>query len=399
MKNVISSILKKFDKISPEETLKILKQAEQEISILQMVLDSVTSGFIVCDTKNILLLTNKYANRLLEIEEGGELKELVWAAVKDKDISEFLQKVLLDRERIEDSEFFVDTNGINRLLTISVLPLVKNKKVTGSLILIDDITEKRSQEVKLRRVENLANLTNVAAGVAHEIKNPLASISIYIQLSQKLLRQQLNRISEEGERKSISLEQKTHEKFNKYLTNVEEEVERLNKIVVDFLFAVRPLEFNLIKSDINEQIKSAIDFFKPEFKQNKIIFTLDLQENISFILLDKQFFKQILLNLFKNAIEAMPDGGELIVNTFQRDAEVKIDITDTGIGISEDNKAKIFEPYWTTKIKGTGLGLTMVFKIIREHKGDISVKSELGKGTCFEISLPIPQKEKSLTFV
>ncbi len=116
-----------------------------------------------------------------------------------------------------------------------------------------------------------------------------------------------------------------------------------------------------------------------------------------YILIDKQYLYQALLNIIKNAIEAMKDGGKLAIQTTASDLEIKMRITDTGCGISEANKAKIFEPYWTTKIKGTGLGLTLVFKIIREHKGEISLESQEGKGSAFIISLPIPQKEKRLT--
>ncbi|GMO54258.1 MAG: ATP-binding protein [Termitinemataceae bacterium] len=386
MTSVIEKALKKFDKISSEETKKILQMAESEINILKMALDSAATGFIVCDTKNILLFTSKGANRILDIADESVSKETVWNALSDKEISVFLKSALLQKERIDGREFFSEQRNIRRLLSISILPLVKATSITGSLIVLEDISEKRSQEIKLRRIENLANLTNVAAGVAHEIKNPLASISIYIQLAQKLLRKI----------KDISISSKDGEKFENYLFNVQEEVERLNKIVVDFLFAVRPLEFTLIKSNINTEITNAIEFLKPELKENKIKYKQNLKNDLPLVLLDRDHFKQSLLNLFKNAIEAMSGGGTLSVSTYEKDNNIKIVIADTGCGISEEDKAKIFEPYWTTKIKGTGLGLTMVFKIIKEHKGDISIQSEKGSGTSFEISLPIFQKEKSL---
>ncbi|GMO26126.1 MAG: ATP-binding protein [Termitinemataceae bacterium] len=386
MNNFITKALKKFGKLSAEQTYEVLQTAEQELNILQMVLDSVTTGFIVCNNDNLLLLTNKNAKRFINLAEGSELKDCVWQSVGDPDIALFLKQTLTQSERVQEREFFVESNGIKRLLSISVLPLVQKGKVTGSIVMIEDISEKRSREIEFRRAENLASLTNVAATVAHEIKNPLASISIYIQLTQKLVDKVFN----------ISIAEKDHEKFDKYLGNINEEIERLNKIVVDFLFAVRPLEFNLIRSNINDQIKDAIEFTAVELEDHNIKYTIELQDTIPFILLDRTFFKQVLLNLIKNAIEAMPDGGELIIRTFQKDTDIKITIRDTGCGISEELKAKIFEPYWTTKIKGTGLGLTMVFKVVKELKGDVLVQSELGKGTMFEITLPVLQKEKSL---
>jgi signal transduction histidine kinase len=106
--------------------------------------------------------------------------------------------------------------------------------------------------------------------------------------------------------------------------------------------------------------------------------------------------KQALLNLIKNAKAAMPDGGKLTIKTEFRDGEIDILALDTGIGISEANLSKIFEPYFTTKETGSGLGLTLVFKIVRDHRGEITVKSKEGEGTCFKITLPIPQKERRL---
>jgi signal transduction histidine kinase len=121
-----------------------------------------------------------------------------------------------------------------------------------------------------------------------------------------------------------------------------------------------------------------------------------LDESLPLLNFDERFLKQAFLNLIKNAAAAMPEGGILTIKTEKRDAEALISIQDTGTGISEENLSKIFEPYFTTKETGSGLGLTLVFKIIREHQGEISVKSREGEGTSFIITLPIPQKERRL---
>jgi signal transduction histidine kinase len=378
--------LKKLDKISKEQAGQALQSAMQEIAVLEMALDSLTNGILVLAPDHTLLLTNKYAKHFLPIDES-ESGVPIWVAVQDGDVSAFLQQTVSSGDRVLDREFFVEKSGVKRLLAISVLPLVSSGRVSGELVTVEDITEKRIRESKLRQAENLASLTNVAAGVAHEIKNPLASISIHIQLIQKLL----------GKTKQNITDGIKYEKFDKYLSTVNEEIDRLNKIVVDFLFAVRPMEMNFIKSDVNEIIASVVQFVQYELKENHIKCALDLQKNMPYILIDKQYLYQALLNIIKNAIEAMKDGGKLAIQTTASDLEIKMRITDTGCGISEANKAKIFEPYWTTKIKGTGLGLTLVFKIIREHKGEISLESQEGKGSAFIISLPIPQKEKRLT--
>jgi len=153
------------------------------------------------------------------------------------------------------------------------------------------------------------------------------------------------------------------------------------------------MTMELREGDINGIISQLVEFVSVEMKQSKILCLLELDENIPEILLDERLLKQALLNLVKNAQAAMPDGGVLTIATKLDGDEIRILICDTGIGISKENLAKIFDPYFTTKDSGTGLGLTQVYKIIREHHGEITVDSALEGGTEFRINLPIPQKE------
>jgi signal transduction histidine kinase len=183
---------------------------------------------------------------------------------------------------------------------------------------------------------------------------------------------------------------------NKYFNVINEEVDRLNNIVVDFLFAVRPVHLKLREANINTIINKLIEFSRPEMEQLKIRCVTELDEKVPPLLMDEGYIKQALLNIIKNAQAAILDGGLFSVFTKYVDNEIRISMIDTGIGISEENLSKIFEPYFTTKESGTGLGLTMVYKIIREHKGDISVNSREGEGTVFEIVLPVPQKEQRM---
>jgi signal transduction histidine kinase len=183
---------------------------------------------------------------------------------------------------------------------------------------------------------------------------------------------------------------------NKYFKVLNEEVVRLNDIVVDFLFAVRPMTLKLREGNINTLITELVEFVSHELEQSKISCQLELDENIPVILIDERYVKQALLNIIKNAQAAMPKGGLLTITTRFADNEIRINLRDTGVGISEKNLSKIFEPYFTTKDEGIGLGLTMVYKIIKEHKGEISVDSREGELTNFEIIMPIPQKEQRL---
>jgi signal transduction histidine kinase len=378
--------LSKLDRLNLERCRELLVSASQEIFRLDTVLDSLPCGILVCDEKHRLLMANKAALRFLPISctEGG----LLWELVPDENIADFFQESLERGDRLLEQEMALHTQGPpgpGRLLSISVHPLVEKRRITGSLVYIEDITEKRGREVRLRRAENLASLTTLAAGVAHEIKNPLGAISIHLQLLRKALDKKEKRHGKE-----------TDTLIDKYFSVLNEEVDRLNGIVIDFLFAVRPMSLELCEGDLNALITGLGEFIRAELDQSNIRLLLELDDKLSPVLFDERYMKQVLLNLIKNAQAAMPKGGLLTIATLGSDSEIRISVCDTGTGISQENLKKIFEPYFTTKGNGTGLGLTLVYKIIREHQGEMSVDSREGEGTDFEIILPVYQKEKRL---
>ncbi|MDR0382443.1 MAG: PAS domain-containing sensor histidine kinase [Spirochaetaceae bacterium] len=399
MTNYIRNAIKKFDKLTREQLYEILVTVSGELETFREILTSVLIGLLVCDRRHTLIMTNSHAERLLQIHAWVEGAEVVWEIISDREISGFLQETLNSGYRVDDKEFLADVKGIKRLLSVSVLPLVNDGRITGSLVTVEDITEKRFHEVRLRQAENLASLTTVAAGIAHEIKNPLGSLSIHVQLMQKLLNRAADNAAS-ASRQTVLPDNVLvpYAKFNKHISTVNKEIQRLNQIVVDFLFAIRPIAIYPVKSDINELIKEIIKFVHYELKNAKIKYKLKLEKDIPAVVIDKKYIKQALLNLIKNAIEAMADsgGGLLTISAESDEKTVKIRVRDNGPSIPESDMARIFEPYFTTKIKGSGLGLTLAFKIIREHSGDINVSSKPGEGVCFTIKLPRPGKENLL---
>ncbi|MFQ3547202.1 MAG: ATP-binding protein [Termitinemataceae bacterium] len=402
MRNFIERALKKLPKMTAEQITELLLRTAAENERLESVLDSLAEGLLVCDDEYTLILVNKAAERLLPLVFHDQLERPLWTVVADDRVADFLHTTLLEGDKIIDREFDVEVKGIHRLLAISVLPLVKDRRVSGSLVHVEDITDKRAKEIRLRQAENLASLTTLAAGVAHEIKNPLGSISIHIQLIQKALQASRAACIDgpedqlESRSSSATIAITPFNQLEKYISVVNEEIDRLNRIVVDFLFAVRPMNMELREGNLNELIKELIDFVHYELEAGNIKAVLDLDPNLPRLCYDERYIKQALLNLIKNAIAAMPEGGTLTLKTEGSPTEVHIHVTDTGMGICEENLAKIFEPYFTTKETGSGLGLTLVFKIIKEHRGDITVKSREGEGASFMITLPVPQKETKL---
>jgi PAS domain S-box-containing protein len=396
MRDFFNRALKKINKLTGEQVQELLLSAVEEVGRLETVLDSVTQGILVCGTNHHLLMANKYAGRLLPLTYTELGVEPIWTVVRDERVAEFLEAALPNGDRIEGKEFDVNVKGLDRLLSLSVLPLVEDHRVNGSLIHVEDITEKRSREARLRRAENLASLTTLAAGVAHEIKNPLGSISIHIQLLQKAITAKGEFFEQEGNDRARSKAAASLKMFDKYFAVINEEMDRLNHIVVDFLFAVRPMDLEFRKGDVNALIRELTEFVSYELEAARIECVLELGSDIPPVSMDERFMKQALLNLIKNAQAAMPDGGTLTIRTERGDAELRISVSDTGTGIGEENLSKIFEPYFTTRETGSGLGLTLVYKIVREHRGEITVKTREGEGACFIISLPILQKETRL---
>ena len=398
MRQFIKRALQKVDRLTAQQFHDVLVSSATEIDRLETVLDSLPRGILVCDIAHKLVLANKAARRFLSIVSYEQGREYVWTVIPDESIAGFLSRSLTSPDNLEEREFDAEVNGQTRLLCISVMYLVQNRQVHGSLILVDDITERRGREARMRRIENLASLTTLAAGVAHEIKNPLGSLSIHVQLIQKAMHAQEKLCGEHhGAGGAEECEPGRYfRQINKYLNVVNEEVERLNGIVVDFLFAVRPMNAELRRGNINALIKELAEFVSVELSNANIECVLTLAENLPLVNFDERLMKQALLNLVKNAEASMSGGGKLSITTEVRDGAVLISVADTGTGIPEENLTKIFEPYFTTKETGSGLGLTMVFKIIKEHQGEISVESRIGEGSVFIITLPIPQTERRL---
>ncbi len=381
MRKFLERAIKTIPRMNKDQLSSLLVSLKDELVLKEMVMGSLTQGILVSDQEDRIVYSNKAIDRLLPLSKGEHSEHLVWSVIKNYEIFNFVKDTLFEHETKRDRIFVLDNNEKTIILSISILPLVNKGQIHGNVILVDDVTDVKEKEIKLKRAENLASLTTMAAGVAHEIKNPLGSMSIHIQLMNKLL----NRDSFDKD------------DFTKYLNIISDEVDRLNSIVVDYLFAVRPMSVELVASDINTVLSELIEFTKYELEESNITMQLNLDNDISLIYLDSKFIKQAFLNIIKNAIQAMPNGGKLIIKTEQKDNMVIVSIADNGEGMDASTQEKIFEPHFTTKDTGSGLGLTLVYKIIKEHKGDISISSKKGEGTIINFLFPgILDKEKLL---
>jgi len=228
-------------------------------------------------------------------------------------------------------------------------------------------------ERRARDAERLAELGTLTGGLAHEIKNPLSTVQLNLQL-----------LAED-----LSPDNPAHPRIINRLKTVQKETSRLRDILDDFLRYAGKIELDRHPTDLNELLEDLVDFFLPQAQQQKAKVRLKPSDSPLIAPIDAKLIKQAVLNLMLNALQAMPEGGELILSAAQQDGQAIIDIIDTGKGIPPEAVDKIFQAYYTSKKGGTGLGLAMTQRIIKEHGGTLTVKSEPGKGSDFTLRLPI----------
>ncbi|MCU1289205.1 MAG: Signal transduction histidine kinase [Acidobacteria bacterium] len=269
--------------------------------------------------------------------------------------------------RIADGDLSVRVKGAERSDEMGELASRFNEMTA-------ELAKNRELEARVQEAEKSAVVGRLASAIAHEIRNPLN----YINLTLDHLR---NKFKPEDPEKQPT--------FEKLTAQLKTEVGRINNQISDFLRYSRPIKLNLQPTDVREIIEDSLHIIEPQAEDQNIVISVVERENVSLISGDAEFLRSVFNNLFINAIQAMEkDGGNLNVTISPEDEFVKIEIADTGGGITEENSAKIFEPYFSTKETGTGLGLAIVKKVIDDHNGEIGVESHLNEGTKFTVRLP-----------
>lgn len=408
MHDYVKRITKMIPKLSQEQLQRIIKNVANENAMLDSILESLTTGLIVVDKQWRILKFNKISERFLSFihfeDETNRRYKKVWEVISDVDVSEFLRDCA-DKDKSNISQEFSiplpKSDNLTRFIVVYVLSLVSDSEINGRIIKIYDVTEQRLQEVKMRRMENMAGLTTLAANMAHEIKNPLGAISIHIQLLQKAIEKQRNSTGVLPEKKFME----------EHLDVVNEEIDNLNRLITDFLFAVRPVNVNYSLVDPYLILKKLVDFLSPEFNSHRVSFTVKNHNSTAKLLIDEKIFREMIINIVQNAFAAIKERfpecknedlqndefiGKISIRISVKFDKYIISISDNGCGMSDKTIVRLFEPYFTTRAAGTGLGMTLVYKIVKEFSGDIHVKSEENKGTTFIIEFPIPQTEKKL---
>ncbi|MCD6506144.1 PAS domain-containing protein [Candidatus Poribacteria bacterium] len=342
------------------------------------ILHSITRGVITVGLDGKVRLINRAAFEILELDESAAAGTDYAKLLGDKPVLKSLISDVLEREQIvEDKEIECVTSSGRRLtlqLNTAVLRDSEGQAV-GAILLIKDLSEMKLLQSRIRRADTLAALGRITASLAHEIKNPLSGISINLELLEETLHDEKLENGEE---------------VREYIKVIAGEIKRLEDLVKNLSRFVKPPTMRLETLDLNDVLNRVLNLVKIEARDQGIEIVRRFGR-IPPTLGDMAQLQQAFLNLIINAIEAMPQGGKLTVTTRWDEPHnlIKASISDTGVGMHPEEQDRVFEFYYTTKENGTGMGLPIALKIIKDHGGDIDLESQVGVGTTFTVILPV----------
>ena len=234
-----------------------------------------------------------------------------------------------------------------------------------------------ADELNRKLLDQYTEIARLAGALAHEIKNPLSTIGLNIEL----LAEDFSDGDSARDRRALGK-----------IQVVKRECKRLHDILDDFLSFAKPRQLNLQPTDLNGLVRQMLEFFRPQAAESRIEIADYMAGDLPMVLLDRELFHAAVLNLVLNAQQAMPDGGQLVVRTYVTADSVALDLIDTGVGMDRQTRKRIFDAFFSTKSTGSGLGLPTTKKIVEAHGGSIMLQSEPGHGTQFTIKLPMPAR-------
>jgi PAS domain S-box-containing protein len=346
----------------------------KEKGLMETIFQALEEGIIVLDPEAQISYANRAAEQFLGFKlddaQGTKieryLKDIHWDLVLDLDEYEWSRLV---RREIEI------TYPQHRFMEFYVVPLeAVDEKEEGAVVIFRDVTRERESTAESIESERLHALSLLAAGVAHEIGNPLNSINIHLQLLDREIGDLADAKAKNDLRELVDVSRK--------------EVARLDTIIRQFLKALRPSLPERKPQQLAELVVETLDVMKHEIKDRRMLVETDFPKDIPAVAVDDTQVKQVFFNVIKNALQAMEDGGILKIGTQQSDRFVSVIIEDNGPGIDPEKLGAIYEPYHTTKTEGTGLGMMIVQRIMRDHGGEIEINSEQGRGTRLILRFP-----------
>ena len=377
----IDKLIGRMDRLDPKSLQVQFLHLVQEKGLMEAVFQAIHDGIVVLDNQGRVRYANKMTGEMLGTPPDEMVGRPVSRYLHDIDWDRIMKFDTGEWSRLISHEVEL-TYPDRRFISFYVVPLpLANSEEQGVLVMLRDITRDREHAANLVESERLDAVTLLAAGVAHEIGNPLNALSIHLQLMDRDL-ENLNRDDRDNLRGLLNVARK--------------EVSRLDLIITQFLRAIRPVKPKLARARIERILEETLTLLKHEIENRKTKVEIDSSGPLPTLRVDRQQIKQAFFNVIKNALEAMPDGGCLTIGLSTVDNFVEISFEDSGPGIRSEDFSHIFDPYYTTKSDGTGLGLMIMQRIVQDHGGSIEVHSKPGVGTTVSILLPFIERQMRL---